>query len=408
VIAAVRRIPARDSQLLLDRRHTDRCAASASGSAAPLDVGATPPGVHGGAAGGAPTTPAGHQNLVPADEGCVTEVPQVYRFDRQTGRTECVSRTAAGAPGDGPSGDPVVSADGRFVAYPTLAQNLALDCANEVQQIVHTDMDTRATVCVSRGAAGPSSAASRQPTISGDGTLVAFVTPSADLDPACATGEDQVHLRNVMTGTTRCMTVDALGQAGTGPSVEPRLSGDGTQPVYATQATNLVFPGAVLLAQAPGGRATDGGAPLTQREPLAQVMRQSTQVAGAVAELMSRGPGGALGNGASRRPVVSDDGQTVAFDSTATNLSSECATGVAQVLVAGPGGMQCASRNEAGAPGDAPSTAPAISGTGTLVVWVSLAQNLTRAAPGAPDLSQILRRGLAQNAVVEPGRRGGR
>jgi len=64
--------------------------------------------------------------------------------------------------------------------------------------------------------------------------------------------------------------------------------------------------------------------------------------------------------------------------------------------------MQCASRNEAGAPGDAPSTAPALSGTGTVVVWVSLARNLTRSLTGPPDLAQILRRSLAaQNAVVE-------
>ena len=63
--------------------------------------------------------------------------------------------------------------------------------------------------------------------------------------------------------------------------------------------------------------------------------------------------------------------------------------------------MQSASRNEAGAPGDAPSTAPALSGTGTILVWVSLARNLTRAVTGPPDVTQILRSGLAQNAVVE-------
>jgi Tol biopolymer transport system component len=279
------------------------------------------------------------------------------------------------------------------VAYPTLAQNLAPECANAVQQIVRTDMQTTATGCVSQGAAGPGTGASRQPTMSGDGRLIAFVTPAPNLDPACGNGVGQVQLRDLTAGTTRCVSVDAVGQAGTGPSVEPRLSGDGTRLVYATRATNLLFPAGAVAARAPGGR-TDESPPLAQSEPLAQIVRQSTAVGANVAELLSRGPGGALGNGESRRPAVSDDGQTVAFDSTATNLVSECATGVSQVLVAGPSGMQCASRNEAGAPGDAPSTAPALSGTGTVLVWVSLARNLTRGVTGPPDLSQILRRSL--------------
>jgi Tol biopolymer transport system component len=338
-------------------------------------------------------------NLVTAP-GCVTGVPQVFRLDRFTGLLQCVSQTLAGAPGDGPSGDPVVSADGRFVAYPTRATNLVAGCANGQDQIVLTDMQTRQTLCVSQGAAGPGAAASRTPTISGDGNLIAFVTPSANLDPACANGVDQVQLRNVAAGTIRCVSVDAGGQAGTGPSVDPALSGDGSRLVYATKATNLLFPAAALAA-APAGRVA-GGQPRAQSERLAQIVRQSTAVGAGVAELLSRGPGGAPGNGESRLPAVSDDGGTVAFESTATNLVSECATGVSQVLVTGPGGMSCASRNEDGAQGDAPSTAPAISGAGTVVVWVSLARNLTRGLTGPADVSQILRRNLqAQNAVVE-------
>jgi hypothetical protein len=130
-------------------------------------------------------------------------------------------------------------------------------------------------------------------------------------------------------------------------------------------------------------------------------MRRSTQAAGAVAELMSRGPGGAAGTGDSRRPTLSDDGQTVAFESTAPNLVPECPSGVSQVFVRSPGGMRCPSRSEDGAPGDGPSTQPALSGTGTVLVWVSLAQNLTRGVTGPPGVSQILRSRLAQNAVVE-------
>jgi Tol biopolymer transport system component len=340
-------------------------------------------------------------NLVAA--GCVTGESEVFRVDQTTGLTECVSQTVDGAPGDGPSGDPVVSADGRYVAYPTRAQNLAEGCANGLDQIVRTDMATRETVCVSRGPEGAGNAASRTPTMSGNGGLIAFVTPADNLDEACVNGLDQIQLRDLAAGTTRCLSVDGAGQAGTGPSVDPALSGDGTRLVFATQATNLLFGGGVAAAGASRERAPDGGpGPTAQREPLSQIMRRSTAVGAAVAELMSQSPGGALGNAESRRPVVSDDGETVAFQSTATNLVSECATGVSQVMVTGPDGMRCASRDEAGAPGDAPSTQPAISGAGTLVVFVSLAQNLTRGTALPRDISQIMRRSLAaQNAVVE-------
>jgi Tol biopolymer transport system component len=331
---------------------------------------------------------------------CATGERHVYRVDRLTGQTRCVSRTAAGPPGDGPSGDPVVSGDGRYVAYPTRAASLAPACASSVDQIVRTDAVTGETVCVSQGSAGPGDAPSRQPTISEDGTLVAFVTAAINLDPACATGIDQIQLRDVAAGTTRCLTVDAAGRAGTGPSLDPALSGDGTTLVFASRATNLVFAAAVA-AGAPVARAVAGG-PRTETEPLAQVIRRGTAVGAAATELMSQGAGGALANGDSRQPSVSRDGRTVAFASTATNLVPECATGASQVLVASGAGMQCASRNEEGAAGDGPSDQPALSGDGLVVVWVSLARNLTRGASPSQDVAQALRRSLAtQNAVVD-------
>jgi Tol biopolymer transport system component len=340
---------------------------------------------------------SGATNLVAG--GSPPGVPQVYRVDRQTGEVRRVSETAGGQAGDGPSAEPVVSGDGRYVAYRTGAGNLVADCGPAgVDRIVRTDLATGQTVCVSQGAAGAATGASRQPAMSEDGTRIAFVTAAA-LDAVCANGQEQIHLRDVAAATTRCLSVDANGQAGTGPSGEPALSGDGTVVVYTTQATNLVLPAGSLAAAAPsGGRAAT---PARQAEALSQVMRRSTAVGATVTELMSRGPAGALGNGASRQPAVSRDGQTVAFSSTATNVVAECGNGAAQVLVATGGGMQCASRDETGAPGDGGSVEPAVSGDGQIVVWVSLARNLTRGLTGPPDVSQLLRRSLVQNAVVE-------
>jgi Tol biopolymer transport system component len=70
---------------------------------------------------------SGAGNLVPGD---TNDVPDVFVHDRQTGATERVSVDSAGNQGDRESGysssiaKPLLSADGRFVAFASLATNL--------------------------------------------------------------------------------------------------------------------------------------------------------------------------------------------------------------------------------------------------------------------------------------------
>ena len=54
----------------------------------------------------------------------VNGVNQVYLFDTETGAIELVSRTAKGRPGNGESGRPALSSDGRFVAFQSVASDL--------------------------------------------------------------------------------------------------------------------------------------------------------------------------------------------------------------------------------------------------------------------------------------------
>jgi Tol biopolymer transport system component len=54
----------------------------------------------------------------------VNGVNQVYLFDTETGAIELVSRTATGKPGNGQSGGPALSSDGRFVAFQSVASDL--------------------------------------------------------------------------------------------------------------------------------------------------------------------------------------------------------------------------------------------------------------------------------------------
>jgi Tol biopolymer transport system component len=54
----------------------------------------------------------------------VSGVNQVYLFDTETEVIELVSRTAAGRPGNGESGRPALSGDGRFVVFQSVASDL--------------------------------------------------------------------------------------------------------------------------------------------------------------------------------------------------------------------------------------------------------------------------------------------
>lgn len=70
---------------------------------------------------------SGATNLAPGD---VNEATDVFLRHIPTGTTTIVSVASTGAQGDGPSNGPVLSADGRFVAFESVAENLASGDSN--------------------------------------------------------------------------------------------------------------------------------------------------------------------------------------------------------------------------------------------------------------------------------------
>jgi Tol biopolymer transport system component len=71
-------------------------------------------------------------NLVPGDTNDTTDVFLRDTLTRTTGR---VSVSSTGEEGDGPSNQPVLSADGRFVAFESAAQNLVAGDSNGSEDI---------------------------------------------------------------------------------------------------------------------------------------------------------------------------------------------------------------------------------------------------------------------------------
>jgi Tol biopolymer transport system component len=143
---------------------------------------------------------SGATNLVAGDRNGVVDV---FLRDRARGTTELVSVGPGRVQGDGSSGyvaiGLAVSPDGRFVAFSSDATNLApRDAASWTDVFLH-DRRSRRTIRVSEGRGGvPGDGQSRQPVLSADGRSVAFLSGASNLltgRPLAAAPRDQVLVR---------------------------------------------------------------------------------------------------------------------------------------------------------------------------------------------------------------------
>lgn len=145
--------------------------------------------------------------------------------------------------------------------------------------------------------------ASRAPSISADGRMVAFESQANDL-VADDTGATDVFVRDLAAGTMRRVSVDRNGDNANGPSTVPKISADGRYVVFTSTANDLVPVD------------TNAKADVFVRDLL---LGTTTNVSVDTAGLAS--------NGDSTAPSISGDGRLVAFQSTATDLVASDANG---------------------------------------------------------------------------------
>ncbi len=109
---------------------------------------------------------------------------QVYLYDYQTQSNLLVSKAfGSSAGGNNNSDSPVISVDGRFVAYRSFAGNIVPNDNNGVPDVFLYDQTTGDTTLISVSQYGNTSAASRSltPVFSGDGQTLVFQSWAADL-----------------------------------------------------------------------------------------------------------------------------------------------------------------------------------------------------------------------------------
>jgi Tol biopolymer transport system component len=250
-------------------------------------------------------------NLVPGDTNGASDV---FLHDSLTGSTTLMSVSSAGAQGDLDSIHPTISADGRYVAFESKATTLVAGDTNAaIDVFVHdcvTGITLRASVSSSGGQGNGDSVL---PSLSADGRYVAFSSYASNLVPGDTNGNVDIFVHDCQTGITTMASISSSGLQGNQASAWGQLSTDGRFVLFASYASNLV----------PGD--TNGAEDMFVHDMLAgATTRVSVNTAGVQGDLDSGG--GSFGG-------ISADGRYVTFHSYADNLVLGDTNGVADVFL---------------------------------------------------------------------------
>ena len=167
-------------------------------------------------------------------------VRDVVLLDAATGERRLVSVPNAGGAADGPSSDGAPSANGTRVAFTSAAGNLVAGDTNGVTDVFVRDR-TGATAMASVTPDGrPGNRPSSNADLSANGRFLVFESEASDLVIGDSNGQRDVFLRDLEAGITIRASVDDLGRQATGPSSNPAISADGLVVAFESSARNLV------------------------------------------------------------------------------------------------------------------------------------------------------------------------
>lgn len=355
-------------------------------------------------------------NIVPGDTNGQTDVFVVNRAgpwgqdgtEWNIGSTQLVSVGMNGEPANGPSTLPSLDGDANHqphcVAFISAASNLVPGDTNGVPDAFVRDLRTNTTTRVS---VGPNGEQANGPTteVSIDGACerVAFTSQATNLAltgkarkgwgsarTAQGNGLKQVYV-HVLSGTgqdrgfaglTFLASANRAGQPANADASEPAFARNGKAVVFSSRASNL--------APGDGNGQTDVFERTFTRKFVkgAQTLRFNTIL------VSTSSNGRTSANGSSSNPDASDDGNFVAFQTTASNILPGDSNGAQDIVEMDLGGQlrrhlppTCSrigggrvvcppSRSKATSLGNGDSANPSISGAGEFVLFDSDATNL--------------------------------
>jgi Tol biopolymer transport system component len=240
------------------------------------------------------------------------QAPDVFVRDRQSGLIERVSVGSSEQQGDYGSQSPSISDDGRYVAFNSSATTFAAGTSQLLNQVYLRDRVNGTTTLVSVNTAGnKGNATSLEPSISGNGRYVAFMSAATNLAPGVdANGTWDVFVRDRQAGTTVRVSNTPDGSAGNSPSMRPAISLDGRFVAYYTEASDIK-------------------AGLTG---LGDIVVRNLQT-GTTERITVATDGGPTDANFTGSPSITADGRYIAFYSDASNLITGDTNGVMDVYV---------------------------------------------------------------------------
>ena len=371
-----------------------------------------------------------------------------FVHDRASGTTERVSVASSGAQGNGNSGKPAISADGRFVAFLSGSSNLVSPVTNGMAQVFVRDRVSGTTELVSvdsSGAQANGHCASYGLAISANGRYVAFESAATNLVSLDTNATNDVFIHDRTSGTTERVSIDSSGAQGNNQSFSPSVSADGRYVAFLSGASNLVSldtngtndvfvhdrtSGATERVSVDSSGVQGNGlsghgfvSPSISADGRHVVFQSdaSNLVAGdsnastdiflrdrqsGTTDRVSVGSAAAQGNGSSGFPSMSADGRYVAFHSLADTLVGGDGNGTNDAFVRDrqSATTERVSVDSAGTEGDDASVTPAISADGRCVAFTSYATDLVPNDTNTrPDVFVRERAGSGSTSLCDPG-----
>lgn len=305
----------------------------------------------------------------------------VLVWDAQTGSSTLASGAPDGTvPAVSTCDSPVLSPDGRFVAFLSSAAGLVTNALHGDYQCYLRDLQARTTVLINADTNGAGWALTSMPVpfLDAAGQTVAFEAPDGSLVAGDHNRSYDVFVRDVAAASNELVSVRDPAFPSLSPNGPSELSpscasADGRMIVFASAATDLVL------------NDTNGATDVFVRD----LLTGSNILVSVAAD------GVTPGDGISFEPSISADGRYVVFTSAADNLvpgDTNNATdvfvrdlwaGVTRLVSAAPNGIS---------PGNARSHLPMISASGLRVVFSS---NSTNLAPVSAPFENLFWRDLS-------------
>jgi Concanavalin A-like lectin/glucanases superfamily/PA14 domain/FG-GAP-like repeat/RTX calcium-binding nonapeptide repeat (4 copies)/WD40-like Beta Propeller Repeat len=164
----------------------------------------------------------------------------IFLYDLDLETTKLISANSSGIQANGASFDPIISANGRYIAFRSAATNLVAGDTNNVEDIFVHDRLTSTTKRVNVSNTNiQANGSSYYYSISGDGRYIVFQSNASNLVTGDNNDSSDVFVYDQNTSTTKRISIGNNNSDSNGASFDPSISDDGRYIVFISGAANL-------------------------------------------------------------------------------------------------------------------------------------------------------------------------